>query len=470
MIQLDILQYCVNQAARIDDSPFGSSKGKVGSRIVIRGFEDNKYWVAAKSSKPLFPSLYISVQDMAGSPLWINKKSFCRRFCSSQKAVELLLQLYPLARGIIEQQRPDLLPKKRSSHCLIAGWIHPEALRIKISECTQEHGQAPELSDSELDQILENAQKLMESEYFHFPNKCLVKGLDRNGILTIYLITQESIGNRVKKAIDLKNGDIIAIKIVEKENEENWPTQKSEVSRAAQAMGMLKGEEGVVQCYFYRDIGDICYLGMEYCDQGDLYEALKDEAERFPTEEKKLKIAIDIASGLRNIHRKGLFHGNIRHFNILLTQDGRLRAKIGDFDYSQSSEITDVNFCRKGSLEYFSPEKCAAIISPKKIPIDFQKDDIWAFGRILHEIFDIDHSCCSFFSQIRADDEAIDQNRYLVECSRSPDKNQFPTISNREVQAILAQIFTRNSRALLTMDSIEAALEVAYEENFGPFH
>lgn len=119
------------------------------------------------------------------------------------------------------------------------------------------------------------------------------------------------------------------------------------------------------------------YLVLEYCANGDLYEAIR--LNRGPLETEHVRdFMLQLISAVEFTHSNGLYHRDIKPENIFLTSDGSM--KLGDFGLAARD-----SWCHEasvGSDRYMAPEQyepTAAGYSPAKA-------DIWSVGICLLNI------------------------------------------------------------------------------------
>ena len=123
---------------------------------------------------------------------------------------------------------------------------------------------------------------------------------------------------------------------------------------------------------------------MEYCDNGDLCNYLKEKRmkNRPLNEDLIWKIFIQITLGLATIHKMKILHRDLKTLNIFLKND--MEIKIGDLGVAK--ELNQASFANTliGTPYYLSPEIC------EDKPYN-QKSDIWALGVILYELCTFRH-------------------------------------------------------------------------------
>lgn len=94
------------------------------------------------------------------------------------------------------------------------------------------------------------------------------------------------------------------------------------------------------------------YLVLEYCSQGDLYEAIRNQRGPLQTEHVR-RFMLQLISAVEHMHSKGLFHRDIKPENIFLTESGDM--KLGDFGLATRS-VWSYEAC-VGSDRYMAPEQ-----------------------------------------------------------------------------------------------------------------
>ena len=120
-------------------------------------------------------------------------------------------------------------------------------------------------------------------------------------------------------------------------------------------------------------------LVMELMPKGSLFQLLK-SGHDLPWSI-RYQIALDVCSGLRDLHSRNILHRDLKSRNILL--DNNLRAKLTDFGLSKIKQETTASlqtFTVKGSAQWMAPE-----LFKRKATITTAVD-IYSFGMVLWEL------------------------------------------------------------------------------------
>ncbi|KAH8430439.1 putative serine/threonine protein kinase [Aspergillus melleus] len=127
----------------------------------------------------------------------------------------------------------------------------------------------------------------------------------------------------------------------------------------------------IVNLVHYFETDAHMYLVLEYCANGDLYEAIR--LNRGPLETEHVRdFMLQLVSAVEYMHANGLYHRDIKPENIFLAQDGSM--KLGDLGLV-TRDAWSYEAC-VGSDRYMAPEQ----YDPASNGYSPAKADIWAIG------------------------------------------------------------------------------------------
>ena len=117
-------------------------------------------------------------------------------------------------------------------------------------------------------------------------------------------------------------------------------------------------------------------LALELIEGPSLREKIRERPLKF---DEALRIAGEVAEGLKAAHLQGVVHRDIKSGNILLTPDGS--AKITDFGLAMLRDSTRVTKTGTsvGTPGYMAPEQA------RGAPAD-RRTDLWSLGVVLYEM------------------------------------------------------------------------------------
>ena len=125
------------------------------------------------------------------------------------------------------------------------------------------------------------------------------------------------------------------------------------------------------------------HIVMEYCDKGDLSQAIRNQMGRLLPEPKIWKFFIQMCLGLEYIHSRKILHRDIKSMNVFLVRDDVIR--IGDLGVAKVLANTAAfAHTMVGTPYYLSPELCEE--KPYNV-----KSDVWALGCVLYELCTLKH-------------------------------------------------------------------------------
>ncbi|KAG6000987.1 hypothetical protein E4U54_001213 [Claviceps lovelessii] len=181
-------------------------------------------------------------------------------------------------------------------------------------------------------------------------------------------------------AQDLKTNQPVAIKCMTKKSapcDSLYALAVDEKSEELALHSSLGNHEHIVNLLGSFETDAHVYLVMEFCEQGDLYEAIKNGHGPLQTEHVR-QFMLQLVDAVSYIHSKGVYHRDIKPENIFLNQDGVM--KLGDFGLATKDKWSFETTV--GSDRYMAPEQfdsAGAGYSPAGA-------DIWAIGICLLNI------------------------------------------------------------------------------------
>lgn len=194
---------------------------------------------------------------------------------------------------------------------------------------------------------------------------------------TISPLNQGSFG-MVFKARDLHTGKPVAVKCLTKNATEADDTTcpaamaVDERSEELSIHSRIGFHPNIVNFITSFETDNHVYLVLEYCPNGDLYEAIR--ANKGPLETEHVRDFMrQLISAVDRMHSKGIYHRDIKPENIFLTSTGSI--KIGDFGLA-TTETWSVEY-GVGSDRYMAPEQFEASAANGYSPA---AADIWAVG------------------------------------------------------------------------------------------
>ncbi len=178
----------------------------------------------------------------------------------------------------------------------------------------------------------------------------------------------------VLKAEDTKLKRLVALKFLPPEFMHS-PEARVRFIREAQAAAALD-HPNICTVYEVEEQECQVYIAMAFIDGKNLKERVAQEPFKI---EEAMDVAIQVAEGLEEAHRKGIIHRDIKPANIMLTDKGQV--KIMDFGLAKlesSGDLTKTSTVM-GTVAFMSPEQSLG----KRV--DF-RTDIWSFGCLLFEM------------------------------------------------------------------------------------
>lgn len=178
----------------------------------------------------------------------------------------------------------------------------------------------------------------------------------------------------VYKAEDTKLKRTVALKFLPAELAES-PEAGERFIREAQAAAALSHPH-ICTIHEISEEEDQPFIVMEYIEG----QSLRQKILKGPLDQTEgLDIAIQVAEGLEEAHKKGIVHRDIKPGNIMLTEKGT--AKVMDFGLAKvfGGSLITKEAKTMGTVAYMSPEQAQGQ------SVD-HRTDIWSLGVVLYEI------------------------------------------------------------------------------------
>lgn len=220
--------------------------------------------------------------------------------------------------------------------------------------------------------------------------------VSRKKVLNSYEIIKE-IGRgehgKVKLAKHLENGELVALKIVDRKGpRRHFKPGSSQEEKIRREIAIMKkiNHPNVVQLKEVMDDANSrkIYLVLEYLEKGEVkWQKAKDVP--MMTLKESMVVFRDVLLGLEYLHYQGIIHRDIKPANLLIAGDGSV--KISDFGVSFASSLKtgeqdDYDLAKTaGTPAFLAPELCRPLDeSENEHPKITYKIDIWALGVTLY--------------------------------------------------------------------------------------
>ena len=178
----------------------------------------------------------------------------------------------------------------------------------------------------------------------------------------------------VYKAEDIRLKRTVALKFLPPELT-SVPEIEDRFMREARAAAALD-HPNICTVYEFGKHEEKAFISMAFIEG----QSLKKRIDPGPLEiEEALRIAAQVAEGLKEAHEKGIIHRDVKSANIMLTEKGQ--AKVMDFGLARTAERTLLTKegTTMGTVAYMSPEQA------RGDEVD-GRTDIWSLGVVLYEM------------------------------------------------------------------------------------
>lgn len=242
--------------------------------------------------------------------------------------------------------------------CPICRFDNPEGTSF-CGKCGTKFGAEGPVS---LTRTLETPSAVLPQGHVFAGRYEIVEELGRGGMGIVY----KAVDNKLKRSVALKFLPV------------EWthdPQAEERFHREAQAAAALD-HPNICTVFEIDEAEGRKFISMAYIEG----ESLRDRIRRGPLSiDEALGLGLQIAEGLKEAHRKGIVHRDIKSSNIMVTKDGQ--AKIMDFGLARVSgcAMLTKEGMTVGTIAYMSPEQA------RGEPVD-HRSDIWSLGVVLYEM------------------------------------------------------------------------------------
>lgn len=205
-----------------------------------------------------------------------------------------------------------------------------------------------------------------------FSNTPFTAGVQLNGRYEILSPLNHGSFGVVVLAKDQRTGKSVAIKCMNKiASGLEGDLKVDDRSEELQLHSRISKHANVVSLLDSFSTATHTFLVLEYCSQGDLYEAIRHD--RGPKETEHVRsFMLQLVNAVQFLHSKGIYHRDIKPENIFLTEEGTM--KLGDFGLA-TTEVWSTE-AAVGSDRYMAPEQ----YDPAGSRLAPGRADIWSVG------------------------------------------------------------------------------------------
>lgn len=179
--------------------------------------------------------------------------------------------------------------------------------------------------------------------------------------------------SRVYKAVCHKLNRFVAIKVLKEEfsNDDSFVYKFKLEAQAAAGLN----HPNIVSVYDVIDEDNLHYIVMEYVEGITLKEYIKNK--KVLDIKEAVKIAIEIANGIKAAHDANLIHRDIKPQNIMVGKD--FSIKVSDFGIAKAVSENTISSIALASVHYMSPEQAKGSACDKRT-------DIYSLGIVMYEM------------------------------------------------------------------------------------
>ncbi len=181
---------------------------------------------------------------------------------------------------------------------------------------------------------------------------------------------------RVYRAVDLKDGSNVAIKILKPEFNSDTEFVRRFQREAMAAQSML--HPNIIKVIGVGEEHGCKFIVMEYVDGMTIKDMIRQNGALDLRH--TLDYAVQIARAIEHAHRGHIIHRDIKSQNIMV--DGRGIVKVADFGIARATNAATVTANDSGvlgSVHYFSPEQARGEVAD-------EQSDIYSLGVVIYEM------------------------------------------------------------------------------------
>jgi eukaryotic-like serine/threonine-protein kinase len=209
---------------------------------------------------------------------------------------------------------------------------------------------------------LDTVQKIMSKGTLFAGRYKILGELGRGGMGIVY------------QAEDTKLKRLVALKFLPAELS-RYPEAKERFIREAQAAAVLDHPH-ICTVHEVEEAEGATYIAMAYVEGRTLREMIS----KLPlAADQAVDIALQVAEGLAEAHKKGIVHRDIKSANIMVREDSQ--ARIMDFGLAriEGESVITREAKTMGTVAYMSPEQARGEVTD-------HRTDIWSLGVVLYEM------------------------------------------------------------------------------------
>lgn len=253
---------------------------------------------------------------------------------------------------------------------------------------------------------------------------------------SVYTLHENSIGTGAFAEVWLcthkRTKDVRAVKIFEKSSLTEYEIQTRSVFNEVEILKTLD-HPNILKVFEYFEDTEKCYIVMEFCEGGDLFDRI--EAEGTFTERYAAKVMRLLLAGLNYLHTKQVVHRDIKPENILITNKGKyedFNIKIIDFNIATVKKERKIRGV-SGTTDYMAPEVFRGIYD--------ERCDLWSSGVLLYVMISGNLPFPS--PNDEAAEKAICEGKYIFP------RNLFAGVSN-SCKDLIAKLLLKNPGSRLS--------------------